>query len=501
MNATRAPLGREPAPVDRPGTGRPDAPRVVPDQAGARARADHAFLPAALEILETPPSPVGVALIWIIVVLAAAALLWGYFGRIDVIAVAQGKIQPTGRVKVIQPVEAGRITDLRVANGQHVAKGDILAVLDRGEVDADVAEMHASYTAARGEALRRQAALKAVATRPIDRTIAIIWPDDVPTSVKTRQNQVLAGDLGQLGAEISSLQAQIVQKERERERYEAQASALVTLIATLQERVTARSTLATSGSGSKADLINAQEALETQQTALAIARGQALETTASINVLNQSIETSYQTFVAQNNQKLAEAETLADELEQRLIKARVRQHRMALVSPFEGTISALAVTAPGQVVAAGEEIMRVVPDRIGLEIEAYVLNRDIGFVHPGEQAIVKIESLPFTRYGTINATLTAIASDAIPEPDANAQESNPAKAATSQGFAGAQRTQNLVFAATFKPDKTSLMADGGVVPLSPGMAVTVEIKTGSRRILDYIFAPLAEVASRALKER
>jgi hemolysin D len=145
--------------------------------------------------------------------------------------------------------------------------------------------------------------------------------------------------------------------------------------------------------------------------------------------------------------------------------------------------------------------MRIVPDDGGLEIESYVQNKDIGFIHVDQTAVVKIESFPFIRYGSIDARVTRVAHDAIPEPDAQNLEGNPAKTPKSSYFAGAQRTQNLVFPVTLKADRQVMNVDGLDVPLSPGMAVTVEIKTGKRRILEYLFSPLVETASRAMKER
>ena len=146
--------------------------------------------------------------------------------------------------------------------------------------------------------------------------------------------------------------------------------------------------------------------------------------------------------------------------------------------------------------------MRIVPDDAGLEIEAYLENKDMGFVSTGQPAIVKIESFPFTRYGTLDATVTRVAHDAIPEPDAQSTEGNPAKPPPKNDyFAGAQRVQNLVFPVTLHAQKASMSIDGAEIPLSPGMSVTVEIKTGKRRILEYLFSPLVETAARAMRER
>ena len=127
-------------------------------------------------------------------------------------------------------------------------------------------------------------------------------------------------------------------------------------------------------------------------------------------------------------------------------------------------------------------------------------NRDIGFVNVGQDAAVKIESFPYTRYGAIHAHVVPIARDAIPEPDAAAIEGDPARPPT-RPASPAQRTQNLVFPVVLKPDAASIAVDGVDQPLTSGMAVTVELKTGARRMLEYLFAPVVEVASKAMRER
>ena len=465
-------------------------------------RADQEFLPAALEILETPPSPVGIWLLWIICVLVVAALGWAYFGRIDVVAVAQGKIQPTGRVKVIQPSETGRTAAVLVENGQHVKRGETLATFESADADADVNQLAADLDSFQAEAARRRAALSSIGDRAIEPIAPMEWLVDVPSDIRAREEHVLVGDLQKLASSIAGLQAQQQQKQRERERFAATVTAVEELVATLQQRVDMRLSLQSTGSGSKVDLIEAVQTLQEQKATLATARGQMLESEAAIEVLTRSIEDTYRTFSAENLQKLADCERQIDEDQQKLAKSRVRQSHMTLTSPIEGTVSALSVTTLGQVVAAGDEVMRIVPDGIGIEIEAYIANRDISFVKPGQDAIVKVESLPFTRYGTINAKLAKVASDAIPQPDAERTEGNPAQAAGRQAtFAGAQRTQNLVFPAILRPASTDVLADGAMVPLSAGMAVTVEIKTGNRRILEYLFSPLLEVTNEAMKER
>jgi hemolysin D len=463
-------------------------------------RSDREFLPADLEILETPPSPVRMALILIICAFVVAALVWSWFGRIDIVAVAQGKIEPAGRVKVIEPLETAKIAAIHVENGGHVKAGDLLIEMEAGDAAAEEANAQASFDAFHAEALRRAAAIDAAGKRRLD-TKSIVWDASTPPPVRAREEQVLVGDLSQLGDIVASTEAQIRQKQVERDRLNGTIAAQERLVATLQERVAMRSSLVQSGSGAKSGLIDAQETKEYHETQLATSVGQRDAAAANLDVLARDRDKAFSNFIADNGQKLAEAQKQADDWREKLVKAKLKSERTKLTSPIDGTVYGLSVTTIGQVVSSGEELLRIVPQGAALEIECYLANRDAGFVKPGQQAVVKIESFPFTRYGTLSATVERVASDAIPEPDAQQTEADPARARKEKTFAGAQRTQNLVFPVTLKPSRTIMSVDGQEVSLTPGMAVDVEIATGNRRILEYLFSPLVETASQAMKER
>ena len=152
---------------------------------------------------------------------------------------------------------------------------------------------------------------------------------------------------------------------------------------------------------------------------------------------------------------------------------------MTIKSPIAGVVIGLSVTTVDQVVNPSEEIMRIVPDGSELEIEAYVENKDIGFVEAGQPAIVKIESFPFTRYGVLGATVVRVAHDAIPEPDAQSVESNPAKTNKSSYFGGAQRTQNLVFPVTLTLARKTMDIDGAPFRSGPAWRPRSRSKPGS----------------------
>lgn len=465
------------------------------------ARADNEFRPAAVSILETPPSPIHVALIWTICAFVVIALVWTYFGRIDIIAIAQGKIQPTGRVKTIQSVETGRVVAVNVQNGSRVNAGEVLIELDAAEAVADERASTSAYFSFLGERARRRAVLAAVASGDLEKEPKVDWPKDLPETIVARETRVMKGDLQQLASSVHSVDAQIVQKEEERKRLTQTIARQELLVATLQERVTMRKGLLARGSTPKAAVIDAVETLQNQETNLAGQRGQLLEAQAAAKVLAEERRKTIDTFVAENEQKLGEAERQIDDFEQKKAKAHVKTDHMTIRSPITGTVFALTVTTRTQVVTLGEELMRIVPDDAELEIECYVENKDIGFVKKDQPAIVKVEAFPFTRFGTLDAIVTRVGTDAIPQPDAQSLEGNPAKAQKDSFLGGAQRIQNLVFPVTLRASRSAMNVDGVDVPLSPGMGVSVEIKTGKRRIIEYFFSPLVEVGSRALRER
>jgi hemolysin D len=476
-------------------------PLPAPVRRRLAVRADHEFLAPALEVLETPPSPVRMALILIICGFVVAALGWAWFGRIDIIAVAQGKIQPTGRVKVIEPLETGRVRAIDAVNGRHVHSGDILVEFDPTEALADENAAADGLASLRAEIARRKAALAAAAARRFEPPPPIAWDETVTPLLREREDAVLSADLAQLSAQLASIEAQRLQKQAERDQLVKTIETQKRLIATLQERVDMRTTLVNERAGAKSAVIDATETLQYQQTQLAIQQGQLASDETGTAVVATDAEKTLQSFVSENAQKLADAERQAEDLDQKLAKARVKADYMTLRAPIDGIVQASMVTSVGQVVTTGQEAMRIVPDGAALEIEVYALNRDIGFIHEGQDAVVKIDSFPFTRYGTIGARVTRVARDAIPEPDASQIEGDPAKTTVGAGFAGAQRTQNLVFPVMLTPDADSIDVDGRAAPLTPGMTVTVEVKTGSRRILEYVFSPLVETTSGAMKER
>lgn len=465
-------------------------------------RSDHEFLGPALEILETPPSPVRMALILVICAFVTTALIWSYIGRIDIIAAAQGKIQPTGRVKVVQPLLTGKVKTLPPTNGTSVRAGDILLELDPTDAIADETDAVKSLASVRAEVARRKAVADYVGSTKTDQPPpAIKWDAEVPDDLRRREDSILMGDIEQQAATMASLDAQKHQKEVERDRLRLTVAAQASLVETLKERVTMRNTLASKDAGTMASVIDATETLKEQATQLAVQEGQLADAAAGIEVYAREKEKVTRAFLSDQFERLGDAERRVEELEQRLAKARNSREQMSLRSPIDGSVQASSITSVGQVVTVGQDVMRIVPKGSTLELEVYALNKDIGFIKVGQEAVVKLEAFPFTRYGTIPARVTKIAADAIPEPDAARREGDAAARQSGATFGGAERMQNLVFPVTLSLETDQISADGLSIKLSAGMAATAEVRTGDRRILEYVFSPLVEVAEEAMRER
>ena len=475
---------------------RSPALRLVPPQTQ-----DREFLPAALEILETPPSVISVSFIWLICAIFAAAIGWSYFGKLDIYAIAQGKIQPAGQSKVVQPLEPGKVRMVLVENGTLVKEGDVLLELDPTETTADQEKLTRDLESADAEATRRKAAIEAARLeRPV--AGAIEFKPGTSEFVRQREERALAADLAQLAASKQTLDAQLAQSLATERRLRDSIAERGKLLALDQERIEMRETLSSRGAGSRALVIEALTQYQTERTSQVGEEGQLRETVAATETTRRKISEAVTQFIADQTQKLVDAERKRDQVLQDLVKARSKNERMRLRAPISGIVQQLAVTTVGQVVTSGQTLMIIVRRDAPLEVETMVLNKDIGFVQEGQPAVVKVDAFPFTRYGTIDGIVTKVSRDAVDMRDAP-NLSDASAAVKAQGMtqnSGANRPE-LAFPATVKLPHRSIEINGRAVNLSPGMTVTVEIKTGSRRVIDYILSPLREVVSQTAHER
>jgi hemolysin D len=483
---------------------------------------DREFLPAALEILETPPPPLPVAMMLTICAFFAAALAWSFYGKLDVHAVAQGKIERVGRSKVVQPLEPGKIADIRVAIGDRVKAGDLVFELDPAEALADAGAQRDAASSALAEVARRgtetavarnferdmagagaapaRAAIEAVAADPLTR---VAWGEDIPMSFRVRQGAVLSADLFQLVDALQALDKQKTQKDATLQRLKMSIAFQDNLIQTLTERVGTRQQALDLAVGTKLNLYDAKEELERSQASLASDQGQLIETDAAVKELESEKVKTISAFIADNENKMLEASRKADEAREALAKAQARLDRMKIFAPIDGFVQQMSVTTIGQVVTTGQELAVFTPSDGALQVEALVANLDIGFIKVGQDVAVKLDAFPFTRFGVLRGRVESIASAAVDEQTAKRAMSDATTSGTPTGSTASApgQAQSFVFPVTVSLDRSTIEIDGQPTELSPGMTVTAEIKTDSRRVIEYLLSPLAKLTSEALRER
>ncbi|HEY3622546.1 MAG TPA: biotin/lipoyl-binding protein, partial [Roseiarcus sp.] len=331
MSAIPAPAAADQAPaVAEPSSSRALARLKTPGKTWGMNLGDREFLAPALEILETPPSPVHVAFLWIICAFVVAALAWAYFGRVDIIAAAQGKFQPMGQVKVVEPLETGRVEDIRVGNGSLVQAGDVLVEFDHSAALADTKGARAELASAKAEILRRKTALLSARSHRFDPAPGIAWPDDAAPALRERETRVLAADLGQLAATVASFDAEGAQKTAERDKLRETIATQKNLVATLKERVDMRTKLVEVKAGARAAVIDATETLQYQITQEAKQEQDLASLTAGLEVIARNSDKAVQDFISDDAGKLEDAERRVEDVAQRLAKAQAQLDHLTL---------------------------------------------------------------------------------------------------------------------------------------------------------------------------
>lgn len=470
--------------------------RVIPfRRTQDRRGAELAFLPAALEIVETPPSPIGRSIGATIILLVCVALVWASLGTVDIVASATGKILPGGRVKVVQPFETGVVRSIRVQDGQTVKAGDVLIELDPTANEAERDHLHNDLLAEQLNIARLRAAL-ADGDEPL---ADFAPPAGADPELIGAQRQLLLNQVTEHRAKVAALARQQAQKEAELATTAATLHKLETIIPVIQSRVDIRKTLMEKELGSKLAYFEVYQLLVEQQEEFTIQQSHLHETEAAIAAIRETRAQAAAEYRHAISEDLAKAGQKANGLAQDLIKAEQRTRLQQLSAPVDGVVQQLAIHTVGGVVSPAQPLLVVVPSDSQLEIEAMVSNGDIGFVRSGQEAEIKVDTFNFTRYGLLHGQVLSVSQDAVirDRQQDRSGERMPGAANDSSGPKG----QELNYSARISLDRTAMQIDDRMVNLSPGMAVTVEIKTGSRKILDYLLSPLLRYQKEALRER
>ncbi|WP_135075100.1 HlyD family type I secretion periplasmic adaptor subunit [Terasakiella sp. SH-1] len=435
-------------------------------------RHELAFLPASLEIMETPAHPIGRAVALTIASFFTLAILWAVFGSIDIVATTTGKIVPTERTKTVQPLESGIVRAIHVRDGQVVQAGETLIELDPTDTQADLERLKKEFLNARLNVARLSALLE---TSPQK---AYQVPEGAPKRLAEMYLTQMLSQWEKQKAEAATIRAEVAQRQAELVTVNADINRLDKILPKVRQRVNARRALVDKGISSRTDFLELEQELVEYEGQLAVQRAKVIETEATLGAAQSRLQTLKAEFRRTILTELVEAEQQVSTLEQELIKAKERARHQKLIAPVAGKVQELAIHTVGGVVTPAQELLSIVPADSGLEIEVKVLNKDIGFVHEDQEVEIKVDSFPFTKYGTIAGKLLSLSLDSVED-----------------------EQQGLVYPARISMAETQIHSGNKMVDLTPGMSVTVEIKTGKRKLIEYLLAPLQEYQDESLRER
>ncbi|MYM37526.1 HlyD family type I secretion periplasmic adaptor subunit [Duganella sp. FT94W] len=405
------------------------------------------FLPASLALQETPVSPSARLLARLMVAMVLVLLAWAYFGQIDIVVNAMGQIVPGARTKLIAAVEVASVKAVHVEEGQAVRRGDVLVELDASAFDAERDKAVGDRGMYVLQAARSQALMAA-----IDAMRKPLLPPvpGIGAAQHLAAQQYLEGQYLDFAAKVKKADDDV-------------------------QRCTQALPLARKQVDDYRELTQSHDVpyhayLEKEQTLIDL-EGQLA---AARNQRGALIAEGRRTAL----DALTEANRLAAGLTQDALRAASQSRLQVLRAPVDGTVQQLTVHTVGGVVPAAQPLMSVVPTDAQVEIEAVLENKDMGFVREGQTAEVKVDAYEYTKYGTIPAHVVHLSHDAV-----------------------ADEKKNMTYLARVVLDRAWVLVDGQRQPLAPGMTVSVEIKTGSRRVVEYVLSPLLQHGRESFNER
>lgn len=442
----------------------------------ARLADELAFLPPALSLQETPVHPAPRRIIWAVIAFFVIALLWACFGQIDIVAVATGRIVVSDGTKLVQPLEASIVKAIRVQDGDKVKAGQVLIELDPTIAQADNSRLTQERLSALSEAWRSQALMAAITQNKspaLPQSAA-----DMPAEAQVAMQNQLHAEWQDIQAQMARLTADIDTKTAEVATVREQVAKIKAILPLVEKREADFNALVAQGFVSAhASQDRTQARIEMEQD-LATLRARREEVKAAL-VQAEQAKKAWQTDTLKTlNERYAKADLQQKQLAQESSKASQRERLTSLTAPVDGTVQQLAIHTTGGVVTPAQVLLVVVPEQAHVTADVTLENKDVGFVNLGQVAEIKLETFPYTRYGTVPAKVSNITADAVSD-----------------------EKRGAIFPATLVLDANAIDVDGKKIKLAPGMNLTAEIKTGKRRVIEYLLSPVQAYAKESLKER
>ena len=450
-------------------------PQTAPDY--------HDFSPPLLRLTETPPNPLGRKVLWTLLALLAALLIWAFLGKLDIVAVAEGRLIPQSYLKIVQPSESGIVKEILVREGDTVRQGQVLMRMDTLISEADSKSIDADYRRKRATLARIDAEL---ANKPY------VAEADVPRELALEMAAQYRADRGALEAALAEETSRLKRYRHDLASAEQVKAKLQETLPYYQDQDRAFVKLAKDGfAGSlmandkKRERIEKEQELKNQAHLIESNRAYV---TQSEKRLAQITSDYRRQLYSERNEVHGQAEKVAQEL----AKQAHRQSLLELKATQDSVVKDLATHTAGTVVQPGTVLLTLVPKDETLKAEVWVSNEDIGFVRQGQPVKLKFAAFPFQKYGMVEGLVDHVSADSA---DGN----------TSTGTAPNERapakSQPLVYKALISLKSMVLEMDNERFVLAAGMQSNAEILLGTRTVMEYLLSPVRKAWHEAGRER
>ncbi len=436
------------------------------------AKFDFEFMPSTIEVLERPPAPFARFMLIFIVLLAAFIIGWASFAKMDIVVSGMGVVTPKGRVKVVQPLESGIVTAIHVRDGQVVKKGEPLITMDNTDSLADINTVQKELAATELAIMRLDAELQGDSS--------LFKPGDDKDSATIRLHQrLLEKSIGAQEEKLVTLDREIERCHAERASIQANLERLTTSLPLSKELFSKKKVMAKKKLISNAELLQAKIEMNDLEHNLITAESSITEVEARLARAWEERELASSEYQRDILRQLTDARAEKEQLQHQLTKAENQKTHLELKAPIDGTVQQLAVNTVGGVVTAAQSLMVIVPTDCDLEIDAKILDKDIGFIMEEQEVSVKVNAYPYTRHGDIAGHIEWVARDAVV--DEQLGPSYPIRVAVSDY-------------------KLPNMINGRQGVITPGMTVTTDVKVGRRRVIEYFLGPILRYKDESLRE-
>lgn len=420
---------------------------------------EHEFKPLLVEIEEEPTSPLGRIILWLTISALLIGVLMLFIAKIDVVVSAQGIIIPDGEIKILQPLEGGIISRINVKAGDFVKNGDILMEIDPSVVEPDYQS--------KKENLMRVAMEKECLEKLTSNGDKKCEDKGLEKYVQTLRN---------MRSQIDAKKAQIMQIDEEMESLSIQIATYKNMLESEAELYSKLETVK--------DIISFDELKKSRDSVLSLTKEigrlehEHLSKKHQKAQLGKELEVVQGSVVGDWHKELSELTKTYLSLKAEVDAMAFRHEKQRIIASVDGYVNELFINTVGGVATAAQQLVSIVPVNTKLLAKATVLNKDIGFITPGQNCVIKMETFDFQKYGKISGKVSHISADSIDN-----------------------EKLGRIYEIYVEPDNLTLMVDGRKTLITSGMTLTAEVKVGKRRVIEFFIYPMIKYLDEGLSVR